>query len=230
MSTFYCVFCGRDIARSEQISKKKRLMSMPGYALECLLLKPGSEVEEPFASLEHRNDEILPEVWSCCRITAIRSLRDNPDGGLVAYADHLAERGDGEDAPAPLAEWRAAHLDEVSFDRLMQDAALPERAVRLAVIKFTALWCPPCRAMDQVFKNIAESGGLPGVDFYEVDSDVEQDLADRFLCPSLPYTLFFKGGKRLDITRFYMGAVNGDIAGAMPEGEFRELCARLLGT
>ena len=88
MSAFYCSFCGKEVARSGQVAGKKRIMSMPGYALEALLLKPGAELEQPLASLEHRNDEILPEVWSCCRITALRSLRDHPARRLIVYADH----------------------------------------------------------------------------------------------------------------------------------------------
>lgn len=225
MSDFYCVSCGQRIFGSEDIKGGEQvLMEVPGYRCTCYELKNDTDL----SALKHRNEEFLNEVWSCCRISVLRRSSGGHDG-LMAYSDSLVELPAGAPPPEPKPLHQSRMLTEADFDRvIIQDGALPQNAGKLYVVKFTALWCPPCRIMDQVFRDIAQDGGLQGVEFFEVDSDTEQELTDRFLAPSVPYIVFFKGGQRLDASRLTLKSVNGGIAEVMGKEEFSELCQGLL--
>lgn len=225
MSDFYCVSCGQRLFGSEDINGSERtLLETPGYRCACYELKETTDL----FGLAHRDEEFLNEVWSCCRISVMRRSEGGRDA-LMAYTDSLVEVPEGAEPPPPRPLHQSLSLTEADFERvIIQEGALPENSGKLYVVKFTALWCPPCRIMDQVFRDIAEEGGLPNVEFFEVDSDVEQDLTDRFLAPSVPYIVFFKGGRRLDASRLTLKAVNGGIAEVMGKDEFGALCAGLL--
>lgn len=225
MSDFYCVSCGRRIFGSADLEGGERvLQAIPGYRCACYPLKEGTDL----AALKHRNDDLLPEVWSCCRICVVRRSVGGREA-LLAYSDGLTEVPEGQAPPPPLPLARPRSLDAAGFDRVVfEEGARPENAARLYVVKFTALWCPPCRIMDQVFRDIALAGGLPGVEFFEVDSDLEQELTERFLAPSLPYIIFFRGGRRLDVSRLTLKSVNGGLADVLGREEFAALCAALL--
>lgn len=224
MSDYYCVSCGQRLFGGRDIVGEDLLMRIRGYSCSCYRLRDDVDL----SALTHRNEEFLNEVWSCCRISILR-LNRGGKSSLVAYTDSLVEVPDGAAPPPPRPLHRARSLGAADFERVvLEEGALPENADRLYVVKFTALWCPPCRIMDQVFRDIALEGGLPGVEFFEVDSDVEQDLTDRFLAPSVPYIVFFKGGERLDASRLTLKSVNGGIAEVMGKEEFTNLCRELL--
>lgn len=224
MSSFHCIFCGQRIFRSDDIEGKQVLLEVAGYSCTCYNLKEGTDL----SALKHRDEEFLTEVWCCCRISVVHSNRGGRSG-IIAYTDSLVEVSDGMNAPAPVPSLSPRRLTELDFDKVIfEDGAKAENASTLYVVRFSALWCPPCRIMDQLFRDIAAGGGLPGVELFEVDSDQEQDLTDRFLAPSVPYTLFFKGGKKLDASRFTLKAVNGGIAEAMGKNDFIALCQGLL--
>lgn len=221
MSDYYCISCGQRLFGGNDIKGREQvLMAVPGYRCACFFLKDDTDL----SALRHRDEEFLNEVWSCCRISVLRRHDE-----LIAYTDSLVEVPEGEASPHPKPLYQSCALTADDFDRVIIDeGALPENSGRLYVVKFTALWCPPCRIMDQIFRDIAEGGGLPGVEFFEVDSDVEQDLTDRFLAPSVPYILFFMGGKRLDASRLTLKSVNGGIAEVMGKEEFIALCQGFL--
>lgn len=224
MSDFYCVSCGQRLFGKSDAVSKQLLMEIPGYQCAAYILKDDTDLSH----LKHRDEEFLNEVWSCCRISVMRSSRGGKNA-LFAYTDSLVEVLEGGVPPMPRPLHSSRELSSEDFDRvIIEEGALPENSGKLYVVKFTALWCPPCRIMDQVFRNIADGGGLPDVEFFEVDSDVEQDLTDRFLAPSVPYIVFFKGGKRLDASRLLLKAVNGGVAEAMTKAEFSALCRDLL--
>lgn len=220
MSSYHCAACGQKICDSKDVTGQSVILEIPGYTLTGLQLAE----ETDLSALTHRNDGILPEVWSCCRINVIRRSGGSP----VAYADELVEVPTGGSMPPLLDLGGARHLDEAGLEAAIAESALPENSAKLYIIKFTSLWCPPCRALDFVFRAVRRAGDFPELVFCELDGDQEADLCERWLVPSLPYTLFFKNGKRLNITRHYMGAVNGGLSGAVSEAEFRALCRKLL--
>ncbi len=58
-----------------------------------------------------------------------------------------------------------------------------------AVVDFWAPWCGPCRAVGPVIEELSnEYAGK--VDFYKVNTDVEQELAGVFGIRSIPSLLF----------------------------------------
>lgn len=62
----------------------------------------------------------------------------------------------------------------------------------LKVMKFSAIWCAPCRAMQQSWDELVDE--TPGVEFVSVDIDVESGLAAQYNIMSIPTVLFVKDG------------------------------------
>ncbi len=79
------------------------------------------------------------------------------------------------------------------------------------LVDFTALWCPPCRAIAPHVEAIA--GAYEGrLRVGKVDSDSNPELAARFDVRGLPTLLLFSGGK-----------VVGQITGAVPRARIESL-------
>jgi thioredoxin 1 len=65
------------------------------------------------------------------------------------------------------------------------------------VVKFTATWCGPCRAVAPVFNQLAlENAGT--IKCLEVDIDNAQDITNFEDVKSIPYFVFYVDGSRLD--------------------------------
>jgi thioredoxin len=58
-----------------------------------------------------------------------------------------------------------------------------------AIVKFTAAWCSPCKALTPVLLEI-ESEYNNKINIYEVDVDKEQELSSIFGIRSVPTMLF----------------------------------------
>lgn len=58
------------------------------------------------------------------------------------------------------------------------------------VIYFTAKWCGPCQRIAPVFKSLADSN--PGIKFFKVDVDKNEELTTGFSVQSMPTFFFFK--------------------------------------
>ena len=87
--------------------------------------------------------------------------------------------------------------------------ALIERAPGLAVVDFTADWCPPCRVLAPHIEALArEFEGTVVV--AKVDVDDQPDLVARFGVLSMPTLIFFRDGQVVD-----------RIIGALPPGQLR---------
>ncbi|KAB7706701.1 thioredoxin [Bacillus aerolatus] len=65
-------------------------------------------------------------------------------------------------------------------------------ANEVAVIKFGAPWCGPCKMIAPVLDNLSES--MDNVVFGDVDIDESSDLAQQFNIMSVPTILIFKNG------------------------------------
>jgi thioredoxin 1 len=69
-----------------------------------------------------------------------------------------------------------------TFDDLTQGRVL---------VKFTAPWCAPCKALDPVLASVAADGSLSLV---HVNVDAYPDLAKRYRVQNLPTVLGFRDG------------------------------------
>ena len=69
---------------------------------------------------------------------------------------------------------------------------------KLAVIDFSATWCSPCRMLAPVLEEVSEE--LSDVDFFNMDVDDNQDIAQQYSIASIPAILVFKNGEVADQT------------------------------
>jgi len=79
-----------------------------------------------------------------------------------------------------------------------------------AVVRFTATWCPPCKALAPIFDEVAAAN--PDVVTYVVDVDQNRDLASEMGIRGLPTMLQIKDGK-----------VEATLVGAQPKPEVERL-------
>jgi thioredoxin len=98
------------------------------------------------------------------------------------------------DAPVPHAGTPQAavpYLDAKSFTSVVEETR------GLALIDFTADWCPPCRVLAPHIDALARELS-PDVVVAKVDVDDQPELASRFGVLSLPTLLFFRDGHVVD--------------------------------
>ena len=65
---------------------------------------------------------------------------------------------------------------------------------KLAVIKFGADFCAPCKLIDPKYKACAETYGEKAI-FLACDVEEGEDLADEFGVEQMPVIVFMKAGK-----------------------------------
>jgi thioredoxin 1 len=66
------------------------------------------------------------------------------------------------------------------------------------IIKFSAAWCGPCKAMAPQFKKFQEAHINDSVEIVDVDVDQNYELASEYGVRSIPYTVFIKEGEVVD--------------------------------
>ncbi len=79
-----------------------------------------------------------------------------------------------------------------------------------AIIDFYADWCGPCKMLGPIFEKLsAEFEGK--VNFYKIDTEAQQELAQVFQVSSIPSILFIPKGAEPQMAQ-----------GALPEHALRE--------
>lgn len=97
-------------------------------------------------------------------------------------------------------------ITEKDFEQEVTNSTVP------VLVDFWAPWCGPCRMQAPVLEKLAEELG-PKMKFCKVNTDENQNLAQRFSVFSIPSLMLFKDGK-----------LAGQWVGFQPE---RELKAKL---
>ncbi|GEM_PF-2884902 len=218
MSTFHCNTCGRAIFRGENIVDKRVIWRKDSFEAECYVVSSVIDLDK-----FRRIDAGTHQGFYCCRFMARRMMEDKYATGenFLVYTDSVAEVPDGTAPPKPARVDRGTiELTEQDFDAAINNANPGD----LLVVKFGASWCPPCRQMEAMFARIHRAGGWPQVQIFELDVDREPQLRARWNFRSIPFTLFFRGGKQLDITGLAPSTVSGGLDGAITDAAFRELC------
>ena len=101
---------------------------------------------------------------------------------------------------------RISHVSDASF------AGDVEQSAGVAVVKFTADWCPPCRILKPILEALAtEYAGR--VSFHELDTDANQRTTIKYGVRGLPTTIVFSGGK--EATRIVGAVPKEQIQGAL---------------
>jgi thioredoxin 1 len=69
--------------------------------------------------------------------------------------------------------------------------------INLSLVQFKTEWNGACQIVAAMYKEL-ESSYRGIVNFYTVDKDKEQELAERFGIIEIPAILFFRSGKVID--------------------------------
>ena len=85
------------------------------------------------------------------------------------------------------------------------------------IIDFYADWCGPCKVVAPILKELSEEYQC-NLDFYKVDTGVEQELAAVFGIQSIPSLLFVPIGDKPQMA-----------LGALPKETFRQLIKEVFG-
>ncbi len=222
MSTFHCTSCGRAIFRSEDLLRRVTLSQFDGHRAECYAIRVALDE----GSLR-RYDVSLHEGWYCCRFIMMRMVQDKFGTGddLLVYSDSVVEVAEGQSPPA-----RDSHRSVLKLGKRDHDAVIAAHANQdtLLVVKHGAIWCPPCRHMDVIISRVMERNALPDVRFFELDVDEEPEIAARFHNRSIPFFLFYYGGRQVKVDLRGARGADGGIVGAIPEQALVSVCQSLL--
>lgn len=73
------------------------------------------------------------------------------------------------------------------------DEVLAASRVSPVLVKYTAVWCAPCRMLTPVLESIASEH--PELSVFEIDIDVDPVLAETYVIRSVPTMLIFVDGE-----------------------------------
>ena len=78
-------------------------------------------------------------------------------------------------------------ITDATFDQEVLEAGRP------VVVDFWAPWCGPCKAVDPILEQLAESH--EHVRFAKLDIDANVEIAIRYGVLSIPTAILFEGGE-----------------------------------
>ncbi len=220
MTQYCCTRCGKPIFREVDVLRRTKLWDLGEYDSEVFVIRQA--IDE--GSLQ-RYDVSLHQGWYCCRFIMMRMLVDKFGTGRdrLVYADSVAPVPAGQKAPISLKDTGQIRITSRDFD-----AVVSREQDELSVVKFGALWCPPCRLVDQAIERITRAGGIEGVRFFEVDVDEQPELGQRFASRSIPVLAFYYRGQRIELVGDVPNLDGGVWVGGIRTGTLRGLCRAVL--
>ena len=82
-------------------------------------------------------------------------------------------------------------LSESSFQKEVLESAQP------VLVDFTAVWCPPCKMLDPIVKDLAQEWDGK-VKVVKLDVDDNPNLAIEYMVMGVPTLMLFKGGQPVE--------------------------------
>lgn len=70
----------------------------------------------------------------------------------------------------------------------------------LVVVKFSAQWCGPCRAIRPAYERLSNISDYKKITFLEVDIDGLEALSDSYNIKSIPAFIFLNNGEQMGKT------------------------------
>jgi thioredoxin 2 len=98
-----------------------------------------------------------------------------------------ADRPKCGECARPILLDRPVTLSDADFERVIADAQVP------VLVDFYADWCGPCKMVAPIMDELARSR-LGSVLVAKLDTDRNQQTAQRFQIASIPTVMVFKGG------------------------------------
>ena len=81
------------------------------------------------------------------------------------------------------------HINKENFEQI-------KNGDQVVLIDFYADWCGPCKMLAPVLEELSTSN--PEFDFYKINVDENQDIANAFEISSIPCLIIFKDGEEVD--------------------------------
>lgn len=98
----------------------------------------------------------------------------------------------------------------------VERGAAPAVGEGVAVMAFSAKWCPPCKVMDPIYESAASR--FPGMRFLKATQEAAPELFERYGVQAIPTYVVFKDGAE----------VNRQV-GALPASRFEAWLGRFAG-
>ncbi len=70
------------------------------------------------------------------------------------------------------------------------------KSPKVVLVDFFADWCGPCKMLAPVLDELSTSN--PEIDFFKINVDENQDIANAFEISSIPCLILFKDGEEVD--------------------------------
>lgn len=222
--TYHCRHCGTALFRADAVVERRKLWELTEYSPDVLLVKEAIDLEGL-----RRYDVSGHEGYYCCQFALMRMLHDKFGTGenLIAYAESLVAAPAGQAPPTEKRKTIVPRLHERDFDEVM---AAQAKRDRLTVVKLTALWCPPCRMLDEGLRVLMSKGRFEPLqaDVFEIDVDEDPELAARFDTMGIPYTKFYYRGRPIAVTGEGLDIRDGGLTGALPSDSIETVFTRVL--